>query len=255
MFGYIKFIARYFWRLLLLPFRLLIRLFKWWWRLSFFKKIVVLFVSFLFSIIVILSLIISVSWIVDQKSEGNIYTQVDHLPEKQVALVLGALVYSDGHLSDMFADRVQTGLELYQAGRVKKILVSGDHGRKGYDEVNAAKKNLLDAGVREEDIFLDHAGFDTYDSLYRARDVFQAESLIIVSQEFHLPRAVYIAQSLGIDAVGMKADKQDYAGTQRNELREYFARVKAVKDVLFQVGPKFGGEVIPLSGDGRGSWD
>ena len=112
-------------------------------------------------------------------------------------IILGAYVRPDGALSWILRDRLDTGLELYRAGLAPKILVSGDHGQKNYNEVQTMKDYLLDHDVPAQDIFMDHAGFDTYDSLYRARDIFQVKSAIIVTQNFHLPRALYIARRLG----------------------------------------------------------
>jgi vancomycin permeability regulator SanA len=178
-----------------------------------------------------------------------------NVPKAQTALVLGARVYQNGSMSPIFEDRAKVALRLYQEGKVQKILVSGDHGRKNYDEVNAAKEFFLDNGVPGEDVFLDHAGFDTYDSLYRARAVFQAESLIVCTQDFHLPRAVYIGRKLGLEVYGISADLQPYLGSQRWELRENAARVKAFVNALFKVKPKFLGPAIPLSGESSKSWD
>ena len=115
-------------------------------------------------------------------------------------LVLGCQVWADGSPSKMLRDRIDRGLELYQAGAAPKILMSGDHGTIGYDEVNAMKRIATDAGVASEDVFMDHAGFSTYESIYRARDVFQCKRILIVSQEYHLYRALYCAKALGLDA-------------------------------------------------------
>lgn len=191
-------------------------------------------------------------------SQGFIY-QGDsgffEAPKAQAALVLGARVWQDGRMSAIFTDRAKVALQLYQEGKVEKILVSGDHGRKNYDEVNAAKEFFLENGVSGEDVFLDHAGFDTYDSLYRARDVFSAKSLIICTQDFHLPRAVYIGRKLGLEVYGLSADLQPYAGETRRNLREKIARAKAVVNVIFHSKPKFLGPVIPLAGESFASWD
>lgn len=172
----------------------------------------------------------------------------------QAALVLGARVWSNGQMSDIFKDRVDVAIKLYRAHSVKKILVSGDNGRKDYDEVGSAKIYLLEQGIPEEDIFLDHAGFDTYDSMYRARDIFEAESLAVITQTFHLPRALYTAGALGISSCGVPADLHSYGGAARRNFREIFADVKAWLDVTVHSKPKFLGEKIPLSGDGRKSW-
>jgi SanA protein len=173
----------------------------------------------------------------------------------EAALILGAAVFHDGTLSDVLADRLEAGLALYRAGKVRKLLLSGDHGRAGYDEVNAMRRRLEAAGVPPEDIFLDHAGFNTYDSMYRARDVFAAGKIIVVTQQFHLPRALYIAGGLGLSAQGVAADRRAYRGAAWYEVRECAARVKAFACVLFGLKPKFLGPVIPLSGDGRATRD
>ena len=149
-------------------------------------------------------------------SQPYLINQKDLDQQSPVAIVLGALVWPSGTMSDIFKDRVDTALELYKQGKVEKILISGDHGRKNYDEVNSAKDYLLEQGVNSEDIFMDHAGFDTYDSLYRARDVFGVKQAIIITQNFHLPRALYIGQKLGLEVTGLSADKHLYAGLKGN---------------------------------------
>lgn len=180
---------------------------------------------------------------------------LEDLPEVQAALILGAKVFSDGRLSQMMQDRADSGLELYRAGKVKLLIMSGDHGTKTYDEVNTVKNYLLAEGVAPEDLFLDHAGFDTYDSLYRARDIFGVKSLIVVTQKFHLPRALYIGRSLGLEVYGYPADKRAYQGMFWNETREILARSKAFMDITFAVKSKFLGDRIPIEGDSRLSWD
>lgn len=192
---------------------------------------------------------------ITKTSADYISNELDEIPETQVALILGSRVYSSGVMSDVLIDRTIKGLELYERGKVSKILVSGDHGRAEYDEVNVVKDYLLENGVSEEDLFLDHAGFDTYDSIYRAKEIFEIESLIIVTQEFHLPRAVYIGNSLGIETYGYIADRQPYIAARWNSLRESLARVKALLNVTFHSEPKYLGEHIPITGDSRLSWD
>jgi len=213
------------------------------------KKITTAFALFCAVIIIVITLI---NFDVQKSSEGEIY-RIDGSPQKQVALVLGAKVYEDGGLSDMFRDRIDTAIGLYEAGKVEKILVSGDHGTEEYDEVNAAKDYLLEQGVPGADIFLDHAGFDTYDSVYRARDIFQVESVILVTQEYHLSRALYIADRLSVDAVGVGADLHIYGGEDYRNFRESFAVVKAWLDVALKSKPKFLGEPILISGEGFAS--
>ena len=198
--------------------------------------------------------VVALDYSVQRSGEDSIYSAKD-VPQKEVVLVLGAKVYSDGRLSDMFRDRIDTAVGLYKTEKVEKILVSGDHGTKGYDEVNAAKDYILQQGVPGADIFLDHAGFDTYDSVYRARDVFQVKSMIIVTQKYHLPRALYIADGLDADAVGVGADLRAYGGQDARDFRERFAVVKAWLDVALQSKPKYSGKPVPVSGEGFASWD
>lgn len=196
-----------------------------------------------------------INWRIFSYSKDRIFTNSDALPNAQAVLVLGARVKSTGELSGILQDRADTALDLYHSEKVKKILVSGDHGRKNYDEVNALKDYFLNRGVPAADIFLDHAGFDTYDSLYRARDIFKVESIIIATQNFHLPRAVYIGKKLGLSVSGYSADKHRYLGQWRLSVRETFARVKAYFSILFKAKPKFLGDAIPLDGDSLRSWD
>jgi len=212
-------------------------------------KILILSIGF---ILVVIIFVVLVNININKFGE-NICDQ-DNL-NKQAALVLGAKVYNNGKMSDIFKDRVETAIKLYNEGKVEKILISGDHGRKDYDEVNAAKEYLLENDVVSEDIFLDHAGFDTYDSVYRARDIFQAQSLVIVTQDFHLSRALYIADKLGIDSCGVSADLHQYYGEEARNRREILAKVKAWLDIVFNSKPKYLGDAIPLSGSGLNSRD
>lgn len=166
-------------------------------------------------------------------------------------LVLGCGVREDGTPSLMLRDRLETGIALYEGGAAEKILMSGDHGRKEYDEVNTMKEYAMERGVPSEDIFMDHAGFSTYDSIYRARDVFCAKKVLIVSQPYHLPRALYVAERLGLEAYGVAAEDVRYRGQTYRELREMLARAKDFCTAWVQPKPKFLGEAIPVSGDGN----
>ena len=165
-------------------------------------------------------------------------------------LVLGCGVREDGTPSLMLRDRLEKGIALYEVGVSEKLLMSGDHGRKEYDEVNLMKSYAMDRNIPSEDIFMDHAGFSTYDSMYRARDVFCAEKIIIVTQEYHLPRALHIAERLGLDAYGVKALDVNYNGQAYREFREMLARAKDFCTSVLQPQPKFLGEEIPISGNG-----
>ncbi len=178
------------------------------------------------------------------------------LPHCDVAIVLGAKVQPGGEPSATLEDRLQTAVELYRAGVVRKLLLSGDHGRRTYDEVNGMRRFILTAGVPQEDVFLDHAGFSTYQTMYRARDVFQVKQAIVVTQRFHLARSVYTARQLGLDAWGCEADKRPYASAVRNMVREWLARAKALFELhVRRPKPRFLGPSIPITGDGRATWD
>jgi len=178
------------------------------------------------------------------------------VPRAQAALVLGAQVMPNGAPSSMLSDRITAAEELYKAGRVDKLLLSGDHGRVKYDEVNTMKRILLARGIPPEDIFLDHAGFDTWDSAQRARRVFDVDSAVVVTQRFHMARALWDARRAGLKVSGYAADKRDYGRVMpRLRVREAAARVKAIGDTVTGADPHFLGPVIPITGDGRLSWD
>lgn len=166
-------------------------------------------------------------------------------------LVLGARVWDDGEPSAILKDRLRTGVSAYEAGASDRLLMSGDHGQKDYDEVNAMKDFAVEQGVPSEAVFMDHAGFSTYESLYRARDIFQVKSVIIVSQQYHLYRALYIANSLGLNAYGVSCDRRAYNPYLLFDVRETLARAKDVLYSLLQPLPKYLGNVIPITGDGN----
>ena len=172
------------------------------------------------------------------------------LTDVDCILVLGCGVWGDGQPSHMLEDRLKRSLELHQLGASDKILMTGDHGRVGYDEVNVMKAFAVNAGVASQDVFMDHAGFSTYESMYRAKEVFQAKKIIIVSQEYHLYRAIYIARQLGMDAYGVAADYRSYVGQSARDFREVLARVKDVGSCLVKAKPTYLGEAIPIWGDG-----
>lgn len=172
------------------------------------------------------------------------------LENTDCVLILGAGV-RNGSPTPMLRDRLITGISLYKSGAAPKIIMSGDHGREDYDEVNVMKSYAVENGVPDGDVFMDHAGFSTYDSIYRAKAVFEADSIIIVTQKYHLYRALYIAERLGVNAVGVSADLDDYSGQLKRDLREIAARDKDFFSCLFKPEPKYLGEKIPVSGDGN----
>lgn len=165
-------------------------------------------------------------------------------------LILGAGVWDGDRPSPMLADRLDEGLRLYNEGAAGKILVSGDHGRTNYDEVNVMKKYLIDAGVPSEDIFMDHAGFSTYESMYRAKAVFGVEKLVVVTQKYHMYRALYICDRLGMEARGVSSDPRAYSGAFMRNFREWIARDKDIFSCMFKVKPTYLGEAIDIKGSG-----
>ncbi len=182
-------------------------------------------------------------------------TQMAHsLPEvrpAQAALLLGARVYRKNRVSQIVYDRIVKSVELYRSGKVRKILISGDHGTVQYDEVNTIKARLLSYHIPARDIFMDHAGFSTYESVYRAREIFRVKSMIIVTQGFHLPRALFLARRFGIQAQGFAADRIIYRSRHYNAFRESLARVKDLGFALLRPPPTYLGKTIPITGDGR----
>ncbi len=162
-------------------------------------------------------------------------------------MVLGAGLW-DGEPSPMLQERLDFGLMAYETGCSEKLLMSGDHGREEYDEVNKMKDVAIENGVPADNIFMDHAGFSTYESMYRARDVFQVEKMLIVTQKYHLYRAVYNARKLGIDAYGFEMEVLKYP--IYNDMRESLARVKDFFYCIVQPEPTYLGEAIPISSSG-----
>lgn len=200
----------------------------------------------------LLGIMLAASWYVSVDTAPYMYASVADVPHAQAALVLGASVTSAGTLSTVLKERADTAVALYRAGIVEKILVTGDNSTLSHNEVNPVGRYLAAAGIPQERIFLDHAGFDTYSSMYRARDVFDASSVVIVSQRFHLPRALYVARRLGLQAYGVDAGQGE--SFFYNYAREVPASVKALFDLSFARAPKFLGEQYPISGDGSATW-
>ncbi len=165
-------------------------------------------------------------------------------------IVLGCQVRSDGSPSHMLEDRLKRGVALYELGAAPKLLMSGDHGTAEYDEVDAMKRYAVNEGVPSADVFMDHAGFSTYETIYRAKEIFGADKVIIVTQEYHLYRALYIARQLGIKAYGVPADYRQYSGQFSRDVREILARVKDFGMGIIQPEPTYLGPAIPISGSG-----
>jgi len=176
--------------------------------------------------------------------------QAAELTDVDCILVLGCQVKSDGVPSHMLEDRLRRSVELYRLQVAPKLLMSGDHGREDYNEVGTMKQYAIDADVSSSDVFMDHAGFSTYESLYRAKEIFGVKKVIIVSQEYHLYRALYIAEQMGIDAYGVSSDYRSYWGQSKREVREILARCKDMLTTAFDVPPTYGGNPISIHGDG-----
>ncbi len=202
-------------------------------------------------ILVILIIVLGINFFVVGSTKSRILTeeQAKELTDVDCILVLGAGIWGNSP-SPMLEDRLLQSISLYQVGVSNKIIMSGDHGKPEYDEVNVMKKFAIDRKVNSEDIFMDHAGFSTYDSIYRAKDIFKAKKIIIVTQKYHMYRALYIAKQLGIEAYGVNSDPREYAGQSVRELREILARDKDWVKCITKPEPTYLGDTIPVSGNG-----
>lgn len=194
-----------------------------------------------------LILIWSLNAYILQETDSRLYKNLNALPHAHTVIILGASVHSDGKLSPILQDRVDTGLKLYRSGKVKRFLLSGDNRESDYDEVSAMRNYLLNLNVPEEHIFMDPAGIDTYDSMYRSRDIFQVPSAIVVTQEFHLPRTLFIAKYLGLNYNGYPADSRYYTPEAQILRREKLANFKALYEVFSDQKPASMGKKNPIT--------
>ena len=175
--------------------------------------------------------------------------EYEKLSDIDCIIILGAGIWGDKP-SPMLEDRLLEGIKLYQNNVSNKIIMSGDHGRKEYNEVKIMKDYAIEKGIPSENIFMDHAGFSSYESIYRAKEIFGANKIVIVTQKYHLYRALYIANQLGIEAYGVGADPRQYVGATYRELREILARNKDFVKCIFKPEPTYLGDTIPVSGNG-----
>lgn len=212
------------------------------------KKIIMYVVIFTIILLIILFLI---NIFIVYKTNKNVilFNEAKDLGDIDCILVLGAGI-KQGKPSDMLEDRLIQAINLYKNGISKKIIMSGDHGSQNYDEVNLMKKYAIDQGVPSEDIFMDHAGFSTYESMYRAKEVFKVNTVIVVTQKYHQYRAIYIAKELGLDAYGVSSDLRKYQKQTYREIREIAAREKDFFKCFFKPSPTYLGEEIPVTGNG-----
>lgn len=170
--------------------------------------------------------------------------------DAECAIVLGCGIEDENTPSPMLKDRLDAGITLYKEGLASKLLLSGDNGQVGHNEIHVMLKYAKDSGVPESDIFCDHAGFSTYDSMYRAIDIFKVERAVIVTQKYHEYRALYIAEKLGMEVVGVASDQQSYFGQSYREGREILARCKDFFKANFRSKATYSGDAIPISGSG-----
>lgn len=213
------------------------------------KKILIVLIS---AAVLLASAVFVPNFIVVNITKNSIIStgEAAELSDVDCAVILGAGV-RDGNPTPMLRDRLLVGIDLYKSGAAKKLIMSGDHGSTDYDEVNIMKSFAVERGVPDEDIFMDHAGFSTYETIYRAKEIFEADNIIIVSQKYHLYRALYIAERLGIKAVGVSADLDTYRGQTKRDLREILARDKDFFKCIFKPKPTYLGDKIPVSGNGN----
>ena len=217
-------------------------------------KILIIIILILCALIGIMML--SINFYVVNKTKSKIVTekQAKELENVDCILVLGAGIWGDKP-SPMLEDRLLQGITLYNNQTSSKIIMSGDHGKEEYDEVNVMKDFAIEKGVKSEDIFMDHAGFSTYDSVYRAKEIFKAQKIIIVTQKYHLHRALYVAEKLGIETYGVASDPREYRGQVVRELREVLARDKDFFKCIIKPEPTYLGDTIPVSGNGDATND
>ncbi len=203
-------------------------------------------------IIILITIILSINFyvVLSTKKQIVLLDDIKNKNDYDCIIVLGAGIWGDKP-SPMLQDRLDEAIKLYNEGLAPKIIMTGDHGQKGYDEVNIMKEYAINKGIPSEDIFMDHAGFSTYESIYRAKEIFKVKKTIIVTQEYHLYRALHIANVLKVDGVGVGADPRKYSGQLYRDLREILARNKDFFQAIFKVKPTYLGESIPVSGDGN----
>ena len=208
-------------------------------------------IAIIILMVLMFSVIFSINFYVKLSTEKQIITNNDYsnLTDIDCILVLGAGVRGN-QPSPMLEARIQEGVSLYKKGVAPKIIMSGDHANDDYDEVNVMKSFAIHEGVPSEDIFMDHFGISTYDSIYRVKEIFGAKKIVIVTQKYHLYRALYIANQLGIEAYGVGADPRKWSGATYRELREFLARNKDFVKSILKPKSTYVGDAIPVSGSG-----
>ncbi|WP_165042107.1 vancomycin high temperature exclusion protein [Dysgonomonas sp. ZJ709] len=199
-------------------------------------------------IIMILAIIIYANWKIPHDTKNYIYNNVDSIPAQKAALVLGTAKNIGNRPNIYFTNRIQAAKELYEAGKVDIFVVSGDNSRETYNEPQDMRDALIEVGVPDSIIYMDYAGFRTLDSVVRMNKIFQQDAFIVVSQEFHNERAIFLAQYYGLTAYGYNADDPTLNRYSfKTKVREKFARVKVFVDILTGKEPKFLGEPIDIN--------
>jgi SanA protein len=205
------------------------------------------FRSLIIGIVSIVVLIFLANWRVDRKTDDLVYTDVQKIPHRKVGLLLGtSKLLVNGWVNPYFKYRIDAATALFKAGKIDYILISGDNGTKEYNEPEDMRQALIENGIPPDRIFLDYAGFRTFDSVFRADKIFGQKKFTIISQDFHTRRAIYIARHLGLDAIGFNAQDVSRNFGFKTQLREKFARTNMFLDFIFSAKPKFLGEKIRI---------
>ena len=199
-----------------------------------FRKLILAFALF---VIIGILIIFGLEAYIQKETSKLIYSEITELPKAKTGIILGASVHADGKLSPILQDRVETAYQLYRQNKIENFLISGDHRTDDYDEVNSIKNYLLEKGVPSQDIILDHSGFDTYDSMFRAKAVFEIEDAIVITQKFHLPRSLYIAKNLDASYRGFEAALVAYTSSETIKRREQLANFKAIWELIINQKP------------------
>ncbi|MCW2814103.1 MAG: hypothetical protein JWN84_1558 [Nocardioides sp.] len=200
------------------------------------------------AVVAVVALVATANAVVVVRTGDHVVSDAADVDPAQVAIVPGSLVLPDGRLGRVVQERVDAAVELYEAGTVDKLLVSGDNGSAAYDEPDAMRDAALAAGVPPEDVFTDYAGFSTWHTMRRAQQVFEVTSAVVVTQDHYVARSVDLARAAGLDAQGY------VAGSRGSGVREVLARVRGLGQATWQPAVT-GGPVIPITGAGRDSWD
>jgi SanA protein len=200
---------------------------------------------FVLGLTVSVVLIVYMNFRINQKTKNFVFDSVEFIPENTVGLLLGtSKLLKAGTPNQYFFNRINAAVELFRAGKIKIIVISGDNSKKHYNEPQDMKEELVKRGIPENKIYLDYAGFRTFDSMYRMREIFGQKKFTVISQKFHNQRAIYIGNSLGLNSIGYNAKDVNAYNGFKTKLREKFARVKVFIDLTFNKKPKFLGEKI-----------